>query len=450
MTKRKVLTLPVLISLVIGNVIGTGIFVLPASLSQFGSWSLLAWIYTSVGAVLLALTLAHLNQRFPKTGGPYVYCKEAFGIPTGFVISYTYWISNLISIAGLAVSSVQYLGFIWPNLNANSPLYQPHTALSVELGLVWACTTINLIGLELVGIVQIILTIIKLSPLVVVTLVGLRHFNIANIGWPPMHVTLPGTDHPVGAFSLFSGAAGLTFWAFIGLETATIPAENAVHKRDVFLATVLGTLGAAFVYLFSTIVLMGLIPSSVLERSQFPFADAGILLFGSAVATVIALCAVISGLGSLNASTLVQGQIVYAAARDHLFPKRFARLSQHNVPIGGQILSTIITTFFLVFTIEPTLLKQFNNIALLSALLTLVTYLVTTLSEMKFAYLEKSKMKTVLGNRSFWIALLATAYSIWMIANLDFNILVIGFCIIALCIPIYFFLVKPHIPTEEN
>lgn len=115
---KKALNLPILISLVVGNMIGTGIYVLPASLAEYGTLSLLAWLYTSLGAIFLALTFANLSKRFPKTGGPYVYCKQAYGKLAGFIVAYTYWVSNLVSIAGIAVASVGYLGFITPVLNA--------------------------------------------------------------------------------------------------------------------------------------------------------------------------------------------------------------------------------------------------------------------------------------------------------------------------------------------
>src|SRR5262249_53821237 len=150
---------------VVGNMIGTGIYVLPASLAEYGSLSLIAWIYTSIGAIFLALTFANLNKRFPKTGGPYVYCKEAYGKLTGFLVAYTYWISNLVSISALAVASVGYLGFLTPLLDANKTAFSQPLALLLELSIVWLFTLINIIGIHTAGVVQFVLTIIKLIPL---------------------------------------------------------------------------------------------------------------------------------------------------------------------------------------------------------------------------------------------------------------------------------------------
>ena len=215
---KKALSLPILISLVVGNMIGTGIYILPASLASYGTISLLAWVFTAIGAMLLALTFAHLNKRFPKTGGPYIYCRNAYGRLGGFVVAYTYWISNLASIAGIAVSSVSYLGFISPLLDANSASYDPRMTVALELGLVWLFTVVNIIGIHTAGVVQLVLTIIKISPLLLISIVGLSHVHLSHLE----QFTLGNQS----SFAAVSGAAALTFWAFIGLESATVPAEN--------------------------------------------------------------------------------------------------------------------------------------------------------------------------------------------------------------------------------
>lgn len=433
---KKALNLPILVSMVIGNMIGTGIYLLPASLAQFGSISLLAWVYTSLGALLLALTFSFLNKRYPKTGGPYVYCRNAFGKPVGFVVAYTYWISNLVSIAGIAVASIGYLGMLLPTFDANNAQYSAGLVLATEIGAVWFFTLVNLIGLHTAGVLQLILTLIKLLPLVFVIAFGLSHIEWQNLST----ITL----HHQSNFTALGSAAALTFWAFIGLESATIPAENTESSRDVFKATVYGTLATACIYLLSTFVLMGMIPTDQLARSQFPFAQAGALLFGSQAAWLIALCAVISGLGALNVCVLIQGQIVFAAARDHLFPRVFARLSKHDVPIAAQLLSSCLTTLLLVLTANASLLKQFNYIALLAGVLTLLTYLMTTLAEIKLIYLDDKKWHRLLTSKSFLIAILACAYSTWMLTNFDTQLLFVCVAILLCCVPIYFFTVRKY------
>lgn len=431
---RKALNLPILISLVVGNMIGTGIYVLPASLAEYGTISIVSWIYTSIGAVLLALTLASLNKRFPKTGGPYVYCKEAFGTPVGFFIAYTYWIANLISIAGIAVSSIGYLGFVTPLLDANTIAYNKYVALGIEIAAVWFFTFVNIIGIHTAGVVQLVLTILKVLPLIIITIIGLDSIHFSNL----MQFNVSHLSN----FSAMNTAATLTFWAFIGLESATIPAENTQGSRDISKATIFGTLGTSLIYILSTFVLMGMLPIAQLKTSQFPFADAGTLLFGSHAALIVALCAVISGLGALNVCVLIQGQIVFAAARDHLFPAKFAKLSKHDVPIAGQLLSSSLVTLCLIFTVEPTLLKQFNEIALLASLLTLITYLTSTLSEIKFLLAGKFSLNQLLASKSMFITILAAAYCIWMISSFEMNMLLYGFLILVISVPSYVLFIK--------
>lgn len=434
---RKALSLPILTSLVIGNMIGTGIYLLPASLAAFGTISILGWVYTSLGAIFLALTLVSLTKRFPKTGGPYVYCKQAYGPFMGFFVAYTYWLSNLVSIGGLAVSSVNYLGFIAPSLNSNDPSYNSVAVLLVELGIVWLFTAINLIGIHTAGVVQLVLTIIKISPLIIISIIGFGYIHLENL-----------TQFTVGNetnFVAISSAAMLTFWAFIGLESATVPAENTKGYSDIFKATVYGAIATSIIYIVSTFVIMGMLPLNQLQHSQFPFAEAATQIFGPSAALIITLCAVISGLGSLNVCVLVQGQLVFAAARDHLFPKRFTKLSKHDVPVTAQIFSGCLISLFLITTVDPSLLKQFNNIALLATLLTLITYFATTIAQLKFILLAKKSVFHLVFSKSLLITLIAAFYCFWMISSFSKEFLLIVLFMFALAVPIYFLFIKKQV-----
>lgn len=427
---KKALTLPILVSLVVGNMIGTGIYILPASLAPFGYYSLLAWGFTSLGALFLALTFAHLSKRFPQTGGPITYCQAAFGHLPGFLVANIYWASNLVSIAALAISSVGYLGYLTPLLDSNNAHYQPGLGLLLELGFVWLFALVNILGVHAAGVTQLYLTIIKILPLVLISLIGLHSVHL-------IHFTSPAVQQHATGFSQLAGAATLTFWAFIGLESATVPSENTEGYRTVYKATVYGTLITAAVYILSSFVLQGMIPASSLQNSQFPFAEAAILLFGKPAAFIIAFCAFISGIGALNGCILLQGQIVYAAARDHYFPKAFSRLSKHDVPIAGQLFSTGVISALLIMTVQHSLLKQFDHVALLAVLLTLITYLFTSFASLKFVVKDKLTFsKTII------IPGLALLYSAWMIASFDNPYLWTALGLIIIILPFYFLTIK--------
>lgn len=431
---KKALSLPILTSLVVGNMIGTGIYVLPASLAQYGSISLLSWIYTSFGALLLALTMTLLNKRINKTGGPYIYCREAFGNLAGFVVCYIYWISNMVSIAGIAVASIGYLGFIFPSLNANNPAYDNHVILAVELATLWLFTGINIIGIHTAGVVQLFMTVLKITPLAIITLFGLGYIHLDNL----LQFNTSGQSN----ISAMTSAAALTFWAFIGLESATVPAENTSGYKDISKATVAGTLITMLVYAASTFVLLGMIPAATLKMSQFPFAQASTIIFGSSAALIVMCCAVVSGLGTLNGCVLLQGQIVFAGARDGLFPKIFSKLSKTDAPVAGQIMSSILISIFMVLTLKPTLLKQFNFIALLASVLTLVVYLMTALAELKFAVKEQRSLKKSIRDYALIISGLASVYSIWMLTSFDFRSLAYSMLVIILTIISYKIFIK--------
>lgn len=429
---KKALTLPILVSLVVGNMIGTGIYILPASLASFGYYSLIAWGCTALGALFLALTFAHLSKRFPQTGGPITYCQAAFGHLPGFLVANIYWASNLVSIAALVISSVGYLGYLTPWLDSNNPLYQPWMSLAIELGFVWLFAIINIIGVHTAGVTQLYLTIIKILPLVLISLIGLHSVHLLNFTLPPLASS--GTS---SSFSQLAAAAGLTFWAFIGLESATVPSENTEGYATIFKATVYGTLITAGVYILSSFVLQGMISPAKLQSSQFPFAEAAIMLFGKPAAFIIAFCAFISGIGALNGCILLQGQIVYAAARDHYFPKAFSRLSKHDVPIAGQLFSTGVISALLLVTMQHSLLKQFDHVALLAVLLTLITYLFTTLASLKFVVKDKLGL-----SKAMLIPGIALAYSGWMIASFGKVYLLTAIGLTLFILPFYFLTVK--------
>jgi APA family basic amino acid/polyamine antiporter len=190
---------------------------------------------------------------------------------------------------------------------------------------------------------------------------------------------------------------------------------------------------------------MGMIPVTQLQHSQFPFAEAGKLLFGPSSAILIVICAVLSGLGALNACIMLQGQIVFAAARDHMFPRIFSQLSKNDSPIAGQLFSSSLVTLLLIATMNPNFLKQFDTIALLAAFLMLVVYLTSALAEIKFILNKKMSLHKIVFNRSVWVVLLSIVYSAWMLLSLDVKILLLGILLILICMPVYYFTVRRYI-----
>src|SRR5688500_16743153 len=228
-------------ALVIGNMIGSGIFLLPAALAaEAGPVSILGWIFTGTGAVLLALVFANLGRAFPRTGGPYAYSRRAFGDFVGFQTAWGYWIAAWVGNAAITYAFVSYLSVFWEEVATNNVL-----AASVGIATVWLLTLVNIWGVRQSGVVQLVTTILKFVPLALIGLIGVFFINGDN--FTPFS--------PYGSnWSGLSIAATLTLWAFIGLESATVPAEEVKDaRRTLPRATVLGTVVTTAVYLLATV-----------------------------------------------------------------------------------------------------------------------------------------------------------------------------------------------------
>ena len=256
-------------SLVVGNMIGVGIFLLPATLVKYGSISLLGWIFTADGSLILARIFSNFSKIIvSKSGGPYAYSREGFGDFIAFLVAWGYWMSCWIGNGAIAIAIVGALSFFFPVLETNS-LY----SVSIGLSLIWFFTWINTRGIKESGRVQVVTTVLKLLPLVFVILVGAFFFRIDN--FPEFNLT--GESNLI----TLSAVATLTFYAFIGIESATVPAGDVENpKVTIPRATMLGTILTSIVYILGTIVLFGILPMDILQSSPAPFAEAAKLIAG--------------------------------------------------------------------------------------------------------------------------------------------------------------------------
>lgn len=415
-----------LTALVTGNMIGSGIFLLPASLAAYGSISLLSWVATAIGALLIALVFAKLANVMPLTGGPYAYCREAFGDFVGFQMAYNYWIALWVGNAAIVVALTGYLSFFWPFLAKNA-LW----SCLVSISLVWLITFINILGVRHAGIFQLLTTILKLIPLLLIAFVGIFYIHPHFLS----EFNLSGKSN----LSAFSGAATLTLWSFIGLESASVPAGHVSNpSRTIPKATILGVIIATIVYLMSSIAVMGVMPLTQLAHSNAPYADAANIMFGPIGSTLIAIGAVISCLGALNGWILLQGQIPLAAAQDKLFPSIFLKKSEDGTPVVGLVISSVLISLLLLMTLKHSLVKQFTIIILLATLASLIPYFLTTMSELviffKYPGIFK-KGKKLFG--SIMVAILAGIYSFWVIIGSGKETVFYGTLLLLSSAPVY-------------
>ena len=418
-------------ALVVGNMIGSGIFLLPAALALYGGISIFGWLFTTAGAIVLAIVFSRLRRLMPKVGGPYAYTRQGFGDFAGFLVAWGYWISIWGGNAAIAVAFVSYLSVFWPVL-ANSPLIAGIVALTS----IWLLTWINSLGVRHAGGVQLITTILKLVPLIVIATFGFLFFKIEH--FTPFN--LSGES----SFSAITATATLTLWAFLGLESATIPADKVRNpERTIPRATVLGTLISAVVYIFSTIAVMGVISPGALVESIAPFADAAGIMWGSWAEYAVAAGAAISCFGALNGWILLQGQIPMAVARDGLFPKSFGKLSKNETPVFGIVVSSVLVTLLMAMSYTKGLVEQFTFIILLATLTTLVPYVFCSMAELMIFIRERERFsrKRLIG--SSVIAILAFIYSLWAIAGSGQETVYWGFLLLMAGVPVYVW-IKRH------
>ncbi|GLX41263.1 transporter [Streptomyces roseochromogenus] len=398
--------LPVAICLVMGNIIGGGIFLLPASVAPFGTVSLVAFGVLTAGAIALALVFGRLAERHPQTGGPYVYVRAAFGDFAGFLAAYSYWITTWVSNAALAVAAVGYLGVLFPAIGAHR-----WSMCLAALAVQWLPALANLAGTRYVGAVQLVATVLKLAPLLLVAVGGLFFFDPANLG--PFQAT---GQSPVGAVS---ASAAILLFSYLGVESAAVSAgEVRDPARNVGRATILGTAGAAVVYLLGTLSVFGLVAHEKLVSSQAPFSDAVDAMFGGTWGgTAVACAAVISMVGALNGWTLLSAQTPYAAARDGLFPKVF-ETKRRGVPVVGVLVTAVLASALTVYNYTAGSAGVFEMLVLVTTFTATVPYLLSTAAQLYFlASGQGERVRRGRLVRDAVLAALAFAFSMWLVAG---------------------------------
>ena len=356
-------------ALVVGNMIGSGIFLLPASLAVYGPISLAGWVVTSVGAIALAILFGRLARIVPGTGGPYTYTRAGFGEFTGFLIAWGYWIALWAGNAGVAVAFTGYFAHFVPAARGG-PL-----ALVVALTALWSVAIVNIRGIGLAGAVQVAATFLKLLPLLALLIVGLSTIDLSRL--------MPVNPTGIEPLSAVTACCALTLWAFLGLESATVPADNVDNPgRTIPLATLVGTCFVAAVYILVTIVAFGTVPLSQLSASTAPLAVVAEELWGPAGAVLIAGGAMVSTFGTLNGFTLLAGQVPYGAARDGVFPALLSKITKAGAPANALIASSLLSTVLITMSYQRSLVEQFTFIILLATMTSLVPYLFCALVEL--------------------------------------------------------------------
>jgi APA family basic amino acid/polyamine antiporter len=348
--------------------IGSGVFLLPATLAPYGAASLIGWGLTLAGALLLALVFSWLAAGITRSGGPYAYAQVAFGDRVGFAVAWSYWICNWTGNAALAVAFAGSLGAVVPAATAT-----PWRGALCALTALAVCTGVNVAGVREAGRAQLFLTLLKLLPLVL--------FGVVGIAYVQMDSYLPFNPSGQSLWAVGSSVAALTLWAFLGLEAATVPsAEIEDPRRNVPRATIAGVLIAGLATMLTCTVVLGLLPSDQLAHSAAPMADAATRLWGGWAGTAVGIVATISCFGALNGWVLLQAQTPMAAARDGLFPRAFGRTDARGTPVAGLLLSSGLAAVVMLSNYSKSLVGLFQFSILLSTAACLLPYAVCALA----------------------------------------------------------------------
>ena len=407
-------------ALVLGNMIGAGVFLLPASLAPYGGYSLGGWLVSACGALLLAGVFYRLAKRAPRAGGPYAYSRDAFGNCVGFLVAWVYWIGLVGSNAAIAVAFASYLSALVPGIGS-APLFGALAAVAV----IWALTLVNIAGISAAGAVQTWTTVLKVLPLLALAVFGLVHFH--------SHLLIPGPQAGSSLHALNVSVAA-TLFAFIGVECATIPAG---HVRDpektIPRATLLGTVIAAAVYIACTLAVMGLLPAAVLAHSQAPFADAARALWGGWAAYLIAAAAVVSCFGALNGWILIAGQFPEAVARDGLFPRSLGAITRGGVPVVALVVAAAIDSLVVLANYSRGMVGMFTFIILLTTLGNVIAYLFSAMADIVLAYRSGKRVPL----RDSILACAAFGFSLWAVIGAGADAAYWNLVLLLLGVPMY-------------
>ncbi len=398
------LGLPQATALIVGSIIGVGIFNLPASLAAFGPISLVAMLLTTIGALALALLFASLSRRLPADGGPYAYARAAFGNATGFANAWSYWITAWSGNAAIVVGWVMYVQ-VFVNQGAI-----PVWSILIALVGLWIPAIINITGVKNMGAVQLWTSILKFIPLALMATVGLLFIKPENFAtW-----NVSGDSDATAIL----GAMALCLFSSLGVETAAVAADKVRDPdRNVPRATILGTLATAVVYLLSLTAVFGAVSTSDLAASTTPYSDAADSMTGGTWAgLLIAAIVIISGFGALNGWTMICAEMPLAASKDGLFPARFGKLNDREVPVFGIVTSTALASIFMIVSYLGTAGQTvFNTLVFMSGITAAIPYAFSALAQIKWRLQDNREIHTPRFLRDVIVAVVALVFSVLFI-----------------------------------
>ncbi|MBI2791003.1 MAG: amino acid permease [Gammaproteobacteria bacterium] len=398
--------------------IGSGL-TLPANLAPYGALGLYGWLFSSMGAMILAMMFTLLCLRYPKTGGPHAYVQEAFGAPAAFFTGWTYWVISWVSTTAIITSAV---GYLTPLMGIHSPILN----LVIEMMIIVIVTAINLKGAVRAGKSKFLLVALKMIPLLLVPVAALFFFDKSNF--------TPLVAAPEESSSVLNNVMLLTFWGFIGFESATATAGDVKNLRKTLpIALILGTLFVAIVYFISSLGIMGVIPGEILMNSEAPYTDTAHEVFGGYWHLLVSFIACVVCIAAVNAWTLASGQIALGITQDGLMPKFFAKQNKYGAPVFALMMSCLGTLPLLMMTQHENLAQKVNTIIDLSVTAFLFVYIISCLAFLKLWWPLKDKQPVW----KWMCGVISLGFCLWIIFSTPLNTLLVACLFVLSGLPIY-------------
>ncbi|WP_461531578.1 putrescine-ornithine antiporter [Pseudomonas sp. 210_17 TE3656] len=433
----KKMTLIGLTTLVTVNMMGSGIIMLPTSMAQLGAVSLLSWVVTAIGSMAIAYSFTQCGVYCSRSGGLSAYTEEAHAKSGFFLCSYLYFLSLAIANVAVAISAVGYMTAFMPWLGSSA------MALCVgTIGLIWLTIVANFGGPAITGRIGAITVWGVIIPVAGLSVIGWFWFDPAvfSQAWNPNGL-------PIG--EAIGKTIPLTLWAFLGMESAA-QAFDAVEnpKRNVPLACLFGTLGAAVVYVLSTTVIQGIVPNLELANASAPFALVYAKMFNPLIGTIIMVLAVMACVGSLLGWQFTLAQTAKMTADQGLFPHLFSKVSALNAPILGMLVCGVLQTAMALSTISPNASAQFSKLVSLAAVTNLIPY-VTALTGL-LAIMHKARVGPAVYSRNTLVLLVAVGYSLYALYACGMEAVLGGALVLAFGYLLYGFLAKRFIIEQAR
>ena len=441
-----------LTALVVGNMVGSGIFMLPSSLAQAASPAgvLLAWGTTGLGVLMLALVFGSLALRKPNlTGGPQAYAMALFregsrlSALSGYLVAWGYWVANWAGNVAIITTFTSYLSTFLPILSSDA-LWFRTLGMDVTVGrgltfvvstaLLWAVHTLIMQGLEGAGKVNFVATSAKVLGFVFFIIATLFVFQKTNL-LPLVQSRTGSSGATIPLLGQVNHAAIATLWAFVGIESAMVLSTRARKSRHVKLATIFGLVIALAIYLGITVLVMGALPQQQLMHADKPLVDALSHTFGQAGGYVMAGLGLVSLVGSTIGWILLSAEVPFQSARNNLFPRWFGQTNRCGTPRNSLVLTNVMSQLLIFSVVSQSVANAFNFVMTLATLSYLVPYIVAAVYHVKLVwtgetYQGQASARLVDGA----VAILATLYSLWVVyaGTADIKTFLLGMALIAI------------------